>query len=125
MDEARTDASIAANRAKLTPVAFEAAWRAGQVMTLDEVVTFALAATPVDASRDAPSVADGVPPTGLTRRETDVLRLIVAGNSNQEIAAALVLSTRTVERHIANVYSKLGARNRVDATAYALRHAIA
>jgi len=125
LDSTRTDASIAANRARLSPVAFEAAWRKGQAMTTDEAVAFALAATPQDNSLDAHAAADGVAPTGLTRRETEVLRLVAAGNSNQEIAAALVLSTRTVERHIANLYSKLGARNRADATAYALRHALA
>ncbi len=125
VDPARTDASIADNRAKLPPVAFEAAWRAGQAMTTNEAVAFALAATPLDTSLDARAAADGGAATGLTRRETEVLRLIVAGNSNQEIAAALVLSIRTVERHIANGYAKLGARNRADATAYALRHAIA
>src|SRR5207244_613602 len=125
VDSTRTDASIATNRAKLSPLAFEAAWRKGQVMTMDEAVAFALAATGMDTSRDALAAADGVASTGLTRRETEVLRLIVAGNSNQEIAATLVLSTRTVERHIANVYAKLGARNRADATTYALRHALA
>jgi DNA-binding NarL/FixJ family response regulator len=65
------------------------------------------------------------PPAGLTRCETEVLRLIVEGRSNPEIAHALTLSTRTVERHIANLYPKLGARNRAEATAYALRHALA
>jgi non-specific serine/threonine protein kinase len=125
MDPARTEACIEANRAKLSPVAFEAAWREGQAMTTDEAVALALASTAMDTSTDALAAAESVAPTGLTRRETEVLRLIVAGNSNQEIAATLVLSTRTVERHIANVYSKLGARNRADATAYALRHVLA
>lgn len=45
---------------------------------------------------------------GLTQRELDVLRLVAAGKSNQEIAADLVLSVRTVERHIYNIYQKLG-----------------
>jgi DNA-binding NarL/FixJ family response regulator len=74
-------------------------------------------------------LTDAVAATGtrtrLTRREAEVLRLIARGNSNQQIASGLVLSLRTVERHIANIYTKLGARNRVDATAYALRHEIA
>jgi DNA-binding NarL/FixJ family response regulator len=79
----------------------------------------------MDTSIDAVTAAEGVAPAVLTQREAEVLRLIVAGNSTQEMAATLVLSTRTVERHIANLYTKLGARNRADATAYALRHAIA
>jgi predicted ATPase/DNA-binding CsgD family transcriptional regulator len=62
---------------------------------------------------------------GLSRREREVLRLLAAGNSNQEIAAALVLSVYTVQNHLASIYAKVGARSRVDATAYALRHGLA
>jgi DNA-binding NarL/FixJ family response regulator len=70
-------------------------------------------------------------PTGsisLTPRECEVLRLIAAGRSNQQIATDLVVSTRTVERHISTIYEKLGASGRVAravATAYALNHGIA
>jgi DNA-binding CsgD family transcriptional regulator/pimeloyl-ACP methyl ester carboxylesterase len=60
--------------------------------------------------------------TDLTPRETEVLRLIAAGLSNQQIADELVLSLRTIERHITNLYGKIGARGKADATAYALRH---
>jgi DNA-binding CsgD family transcriptional regulator len=52
--------------------------------------------------------------------EMEVLRLVASGRSSREIAEALVLSVRTVERHITNVYSKTGARTRAQATAYAL-----
>ena len=61
-------------------------------------------------------------PDGLSRRETEVLRLLASGKTSREIAAILMLSTRTVEGHIANIYEKTGARGRVNATAYALRH---
>jgi DNA-binding NarL/FixJ family response regulator len=57
----------------------------------------------------------------LSRREIEVLQLIARGSSNQHIADDLVLSVRTVERHITNGYAKIGARGRADATAYALR----
>ena len=63
-------------------------------------------------------------PVKLSHREVEVLRLIAAGNSNREIADELVLSVRTVERHITNLYGKIGARGKADATAYALRHAL-
>jgi DNA-binding CsgD family transcriptional regulator len=58
----------------------------------------------------------------LSPREAEVLRLIAAGRSNQQIADELVLSLRTVERHITNLYAKIGAHGKADATAYAMRH---
>jgi ATP/maltotriose-dependent transcriptional regulator MalT len=59
---------------------------------------------------------------GLTARELDVLRLIAAGRTNSEMSSELVLSVRTVARHITNIYAKIGARNRSEATAYAIHH---
>src|SRR5262249_46216631 len=61
-------------------------------------------------------------PDGLTEREVEVLRLVATGRGNPEIAAALVLSVKTVERHLANVYAKIGAANRTEAAAYAIHH---
>jgi DNA-binding CsgD family transcriptional regulator len=58
-------------------------------------------------------------PDGLSEREVEVLRLIARGQSNKQIAEELVLSVRTVERHIANVYAKIGASTKAQATAYA------
>ncbi len=63
--------------------------------------------------------------SALTRREIEVLRLVAAGESNAEIAATLGLSVNTVERHVSNIYRKVDARGRADATAYAIRHGIA
>jgi pimeloyl-ACP methyl ester carboxylesterase/DNA-binding CsgD family transcriptional regulator len=63
-------------------------------------------------------------PDRLTAREVEVLRLVAAGQTNSEIAEALSLSVRTVERHIGNLYGKIGARGRADATAYALRQGL-
>jgi Flp pilus assembly protein TadD/DNA-binding CsgD family transcriptional regulator len=62
----------------------------------------------------------GAYPDGLSGREVEVLRLVAAGWTNREIAEALVLSIHTVERHVANIYRKIGARGRADATAYAI-----
>jgi DNA-binding NarL/FixJ family response regulator len=59
---------------------------------------------------------------GLSQRETEVLRLVARGHSNAEIATELALSVRTVEKHVANIYTKIGARGRADAATYALRH---
>ena len=64
------------------------------------------------------------PPGGLTARELEVLRLVAQGETNAEIARRLRLSVHTVERHAANLYRKIGARGRADATAYAVRRGI-
>jgi pimeloyl-ACP methyl ester carboxylesterase len=61
-------------------------------------------------------------PDGLTPREVEVLRHVAEGKSNTEIGAELVLSVRTVARHITNIYAKIGAQNRSEATAYAIRN---
>ena len=69
-------------------------------------------------SRRAPSGA----PHGLTPRELQVLRLVTAGRTNKAIAAQLVLSERTVDRHVGNIFTKLGVSSRAAATAYAYEH---
>src|SRR6478735_3938412 len=63
--------------------------------------------------------------SGLTPRELEVLRLLAGGGSNAGIARALHITEHTVERHVANLYRKIGARGRAEATAYALRHGVA
>jgi DNA-binding CsgD family transcriptional regulator len=66
-------------------------------------------APPIDAHR-------------LTPRELQVLRLVAAGKTNRAIAADLVLSERTVDRHVSNIFTKLGMSSRAAATAYAYEH---
>jgi ATP/maltotriose-dependent transcriptional regulator MalT len=94
-----------------------AAWEADRAAALLRDIE----ATPYGQITRAPGVAN------LTPREIEILRLIAAGKSNQEIAAILVLSVRTVERHISNIYAKIGASGavaRATATAYALHYAL-
>ena len=71
---------------------------------------------PVPAQRSGAS-----PPDTLTRREAQVLELLAAGRTNNEIAVQLVVSIHTVERHLQNAYRKIGVRNRADAAAYIVR----
>jgi DNA-binding CsgD family transcriptional regulator len=61
---------------------------------------------------------------GLTRREVQVLRLLAAGRTNRAIADELVLSEKTVARHVSNIFSKLGLSSRSAATAYAYEHGL-
>ena len=60
--------------------------------------------------------------TELTPREQEVLKLIAAGKSNQEIALKLHISESTVEKHLGSVYAKLGVGSRVEAAVYAIRN---
>jgi LuxR family maltose regulon positive regulatory protein len=55
----------------------------------------------------------------LSSRELEVLRLLAAGHSNAEIAEILIIGLNTVKTHLKNIYSKLGVRNRTQATTYA------
>jgi DNA-binding NarL/FixJ family response regulator len=73
----------------------------------------------------APDLArvDGTSRTGeLTAREVEVLRLVASGETNRQIAGRLVLSEKTVARHLSNIYAKLGIGSRAAATAYAYEH---
>jgi pimeloyl-ACP methyl ester carboxylesterase/DNA-binding CsgD family transcriptional regulator len=63
-------------------------------------------------------------PGGLTEREAEILALVASGSSNEAISRVLSISARTVERHIGNVYLKIGAHNRAEATAYAFLHGL-
>jgi DNA-binding NarL/FixJ family response regulator len=62
------------------------------------------------------------PSHNLTGRELEVLRLVATGMTNQAIATRLTLSEKTVERHLSNLFGKLGVTSRSAATAYAYQH---
>jgi DNA-binding NarL/FixJ family response regulator len=66
-----------------------------------------------------PRPATAASPAGLTRRETEVLRLLAAGLGNAKIAARLGLSARTVDNHVSAILRKLGVRTRTEAAAQA------
>ena len=87
----------------------------------DGIVPAGAAGQPGAATAGAPSVRAA----DLSRRELEVLRLLAAGESNSQIGRRLGLSTHTIERHVANLYRKIGARGRADAVAHALRHGLA
>jgi DNA-binding NarL/FixJ family response regulator len=67
----------------------------------------------------------GALPSGLTEREVAVLALVAAGSTNRQIADALLLSQKTVERHLSNIFTKLGVTTRTAAARFAFEHGIA
>ena len=82
-----------------------------------------LALTEADPNSKAGDSA--APTVSLSPREIEVLRLVVKGKTNREIAEELVISERTVINHLSHVFIKTGAENRAGATAYAFRHHLA
>jgi DNA-binding NarL/FixJ family response regulator len=67
---------------------------------------------------------EAVPDDPLTSRESEIVKLIAEGHTSREISELLVISEKTVERHRANILDKLGMRDRVDLTRYAIRRGL-
>jgi DNA-binding NarL/FixJ family response regulator len=89
------------------------------------LVTAVLDQTPPSAAGEPTPVPALDLPDELTPREVEVLKLIAAGLSNQEIADELVLSNATVKTHINRIFYKTGARDRAQAVRYAYQHRLA
>jgi ATP/maltotriose-dependent transcriptional regulator MalT len=81
-----------------------------------------LGATPDLARLEAFAHGDTAKAHGLTARELEVLRLLTTGRTNHAIARELHLADKTVERHVSNLFTKLGVSSRAAATAYAYQH---
>jgi DNA-binding CsgD family transcriptional regulator len=109
---AEAEPEVAANEARL---AVEAAERAGAVAMADRAA--ALSRELGGPARTGPKLV-GL----LSKRETEVLRLLGEGLSNAEIAARLFISTKTAGNHVGNVLSKLNLRSRSEAAAFAVRN---
>jgi non-specific serine/threonine protein kinase len=105
-----------AARASLGAPAFAAAEEAGKTLPHDEALA--------EARRFLSSVTEPaaqMTEASLTPRELDVLRLLVAGQSNADVAEALAISPRTATTHVTNILAKLGVTSRREAAARALR----
>jgi non-specific serine/threonine protein kinase len=103
---------------RLTEDVFKAEWNAGQLLSLDDLI--ALATTRPESSGKAHQqgpAASG----GLSVREMEVLRLLVAGYSDRQIAEELFISNRTAQGHVANIFNKLGVNSRTAAATTAIR----
>jgi DNA-binding CsgD family transcriptional regulator len=68
--------------------------------------------------------APGKPEHGLSKRELEVLRLLTSGKTNKAIARELFVSERTIDRHVSNLFTKIGVGSRAAATAYAYEHGL-
>ena len=111
-DARPADAAVEADRARRALEAMGAAKRAERART--RLSSFeSTAASAAAGGRDA-----------LTRRESEVLRLVAEGLSNKQIAARLTLSEHTVHRHVANILVKLRLSSRAAAAAYAAKHGL-
>jgi predicted ATPase/DNA-binding CsgD family transcriptional regulator len=96
----------------------------GAAMTPSDVARFARLHI-VNVAREAGSTSGAPAPTdtaGLSPREREILKRLAAGESNNELAAHLFISVATVERHVANLYRKIGVRRRAQAVQYAFEH---
>jgi predicted ATPase/DNA-binding CsgD family transcriptional regulator len=121
----RRDRIVNAARKDLGSVAFAAAWDLGQAMSLDDAIAEAVSDPVATGTKDQPGKAAGSPAwAGLTARELDVLRLLVEGRADREIAEALFIGTRTVQTHVANLFAKLGVNARAEAAAVAVRRGL-
>ena len=102
---------------------FVAAWEEGRALPFTDARAdaMALAASAQEPPQLVPGEASGF---GLTARELDVLRLLVEGRSDKDIAGALYIGTRTVQTHVANLFAKLGVNTRAEAAVVAVRQGI-
>lgn len=106
------DECEARTREALGPQAFDAALRRGEKMSYREVLAFALDEDPRSGRSSGRPSAGAAPPSPLTRRETEIARLVAQGLSNKEIAASLTISQRTAEGHVEHIMTKLGFNSR-------------
>jgi len=113
--------ALVAAQSELTDRAFKEAQRDGRRLTIDQAIELALA-LPLRWEM-APTKAQAEL-GGLSVREREVVRLIAQGKSNSEIAAELVLSKRTVEKHIGRILSKLDLTNRAEIVRWAIEQGL-
>jgi non-specific serine/threonine protein kinase len=114
----RHDAALAAARTALPTAEYRAAFAKGAALTQAEAVAFALGEA-LGETVSRPDDAQAGPGTvQLTPRERDVAALVAQGLSNSQIAAALVISPRTVETHVQHIMDKLGCGSRAQIAAW-------
>jgi predicted ATPase/DNA-binding CsgD family transcriptional regulator/DNA-binding XRE family transcriptional regulator len=101
--------------ARLPASIWDQLWREGQTFSVEQAMSYALADQPRALAQQPLSRLDG-----LSQREREVAALIAQGATNRAIAEALVISERTVERHVANMFAKLDFGSRTQIAAFAV-----
>jgi ATP/maltotriose-dependent transcriptional regulator MalT len=109
------DSWLSAARRRLGKREYATQWQSGLASTARDAIRDALN---VSNPQDAPAQHGAY---RLTTRELEVLRLLALGRANRQVATALVISERTVARHLEHIYSKLGVSSRAAATSIAVR----
>lgn len=112
--------AVARCRRRLSGELFQRAWDAGAAASADRIVMEALHITA--ALGPAARRPSGTDSSGLTARQSEVLRLVADGRTNGEIADALGISDRTVERHLAMIFAATGTDRRAAAVAHAMKN---
>jgi predicted ATPase/class 3 adenylate cyclase/DNA-binding CsgD family transcriptional regulator len=115
MYQADYDAAVAALRDALGEQDFDASWAEGAALSTEETIAYAQRGR---GERKRPTTGWG----SLTPTERDVVRLVSEGLANNDIAARLFVSPRTVQTHLTHVYTKLGLTSRVQLVQEAARH---
>jgi DNA-binding CsgD family transcriptional regulator len=112
-------------RAALGDAAYAAGRDAGRALPVAQAIEEASAfLSDVGGPSRRLEVGDQATDAGLTPREAEVLRLLVDGLSDREIAAALFIGPRTVQTHVANLFNKLSVHTRAEAAAVAVRRGL-
>jgi predicted ATPase/DNA-binding CsgD family transcriptional regulator len=109
------EASRHRSQSRLGPRKTEDAWTQGWSMSLDQAIEYAL------GEGELETVIDASP---LSRRESEVAKLVAAGMSNRRIGERLYISERTVEGHVERIRNKLGARSRTGVATWAFKNGL-
>jgi DNA-binding CsgD family transcriptional regulator len=125
-------------RQVLGETAAGAAWAEGQAMTLDEAIAYARATLETvpapagvaqanaasGATSEGPTLPTAHAPGGLSAREREVAALVAQGLTSRQIAAALVISRSTAQRHVEHVMAKLGVHSRAQIATWVSEHGL-
>ena len=114
--DAEYEDSVAALRNAMGQADFDTAWAEGAALSTEEAIAYAQRGR---SQRKRPTSGWG----SLTPTERDVVQLVSEGLANNDIAARLFVSPRTVQTHLTHVYTKLGLSSRVQLAQEAARHA--